>query len=96
MPTPIGFLADIVSALAPAVGSPVVAAYLIGAGMSVALFVSVALVIDASESPPKIFIAILIAATIPTVLGLFDSFALVLLGLIGVVLVVRARFFGAD
>ena len=93
MPTPIGGLAFLVAILGPYVGGELMAGYLIGMGMTLSAFVSLALVFDAAESPTKLLICGSTAIAIPVLFGLFDLYVLIFILLLLAVIWTRGELF---
>ena len=80
MPTPVGFFMDIVNALAPGVGSVLLAGYLVGFIIVFGVFVAVLVAFGSSGESPDggiLFIGAGSGVVLAVVFGLWDSWTLV-------------------
>ena len=85
MPTPDGFFMDIVNALAPGVGSVLLAGYLVGFIIVFGVFVAVLVAFGSSGESPDggiLFIGAGSGVVLAVVFGLWDSWTLVFVGLV--------------
>src|SRR2546427_667787 len=85
MPTPLGIFADMVAALAPAVGgSALLAGYLIGLGIVITILVVVVVAFADVEgiSGAVLFIAGGFGVLIVVLVGLWDSWTVIFIGIL--------------
>ena len=84
MPVPIGFFSDIVAALAPGVGSALLAAYLIGFIIVFGVFVAVLVAFGSGTetSGGVLFIGAGSGVLLAVIFGLWESWTLVFVGIV--------------
>ena len=81
MPAPLGILADVVNALAPAVGGATIAAYLIGLTIVSVTFLAICLLLDSTEAF-VILTAAGLGICVVVGVGLWDMWTVIFIGIL--------------